>query len=171
MSLVQRIHLCRARPGGNGMFSGMRGQARRALLPGTLPKRPDRHLDRRAPQQVRPDPRQLLEQARALPGSLHPVPRKKPVQMRRPRTQSSHENWPTRRSGHAQWPDPTRPDSQVRDSEQVIGRELSSDIEHSSLSINVARLGSSVTTVSSLRDRRLNRWIAKLPEGSASQRD
>src|SRR6266704_3126599 len=91
-----------------------RPAAWRALLPGTLPKRPDRHLDRRAPQQVRPDPRQLLEQARAFPGSLHPVPRKKPVQMRRPHSQPSHENWPTRRSEHAQWPDPTRPDSAGR---------------------------------------------------------
>ena len=39
-----------------------RPPAWRALPPGTLPKRPDRHLGRRAPQEVRPDP-QLLEQA------------------------------------------------------------------------------------------------------------
>jgi hypothetical protein len=70
-----------------------------------------------APQQVRPDLRQLLEQARALLGLLHRVPRKKPVQMRRPHSQSSHENWPTRRSGHAQWPDPMRTDTMHRHEE------------------------------------------------------
>ena len=100
-----------ARSGDRDWAAASIGAAWNTLLPGTLPKRPDRHLGRRAPQQVRPDPRQLLEQVRALPGPLHPVPRKKPVQVRRPHSQPSHENWPTRRSEHAQWPDPTRPDS------------------------------------------------------------
>jgi hypothetical protein len=35
--------------------------------------------------------------------------------MRRPHSQSSHENWPTRRSERAQWPDPTRPDTNEQD--------------------------------------------------------
>ena len=39
--------------------------------------------------------------------------------MRRPHSQSSHENWPTRRSEHAQWPDPTRPDKGRPDAKET----------------------------------------------------
>lgn len=52
--------------------------------------------------------------------------------------------------------------------DSATSQALSSDIEHSSLSINVARLGSSVATVSSLRDRRDGACLVWRCEGAGA---
>ena len=52
-----------------------------------------------------------------------PLPRKKPVRMRQPHGQPSHENWPIRRSEHGQWPDAPGTDNQVRQRQQALGGE------------------------------------------------
>jgi len=81
-----------------------------------------------APQQVRPDLRQLLEQARALLGLLHRVPRKKPVQMRRPHShrltrtgQPGGQNMPSGQTQRDLTASCAEPVDQVRDGQQAIG--------------------------------------------------